>query len=67
MLHNFQNICPIIAPYALNPYSQGDRHFILGEEETTSAESTTQCVEAAVPIHVLKQEKIARNMPRTCR
>ena len=51
----------------LNPYSQGDRHFISGEEETTSAESTTQCVEAAVPIHVLKQEKIARNMPRTCR
>ena len=51
----------------LNPYSQGDRHFILGEEETTSAESTTQCVEAAVPIHVLKQEKITRNMPRTCR
>ena len=58
MLHNFRNICPINATYPLNPYSEGDRLFITGGEETTSAEGT------AVPIHKLKQEKIAQNIMR---
>ena len=63
-LHNFRNICPLIAAYALNPYSRGDRLFISRGEEITSPESSTKCVATAVFIHVQKQVKIAQNMLR---
>ena len=63
-LHNFRNICPLIATYPLNPYSRGDRLFISRGEEITSPESSTKCVATAVFIHVQKQVKTAQKMLR---
>ena len=46
-------ICPIIATYVINSYSEEARLFISGGEEITSAESTTQDDPTALPTYAL--------------
>ena len=41
-LHNIRILCPIIAIYAINTYTQPVRLFVIGGKEIMSAEGTTQ-------------------------
>ena len=41
-LHNIHMLCPIIAAYIINTYTQPVRLFIVGGKEIASAEGTTQ-------------------------
>ena len=50
MLHSIRIICLIIATYVIKSYSLEVSLFLLGSEEITSAESTTQGDPTAVPI-----------------
>ena len=54
MLHNIRIICPIIATYVINLYSQEARLFISGGEEVTSVAGTTQGDPTAMPIYALR-------------
>ena len=53
MLHKVRIICPMIATYVINSYSQETRLFISGGEEITLAECTTQDDPTAMLIYAL--------------
>ena len=53
ILHNIRILCPIIATYVINSYSQEARLFIAGGEGITPVEGTAQGDPTAIPTYAL--------------